>query len=85
MSNGNPAPEADELWRRAPEFPAHMIWREGTPGGVRYIARGLDLSVRPHTLVTRDLSEIWAQLSAAGCHGDDGHRTVIITDSATAS
>jgi hypothetical protein len=58
----NPAPDADELARRAPEFPDHMIWRQRTPAGVRYIARGLAPRVRPHTLVTSDLSEIWAQL-----------------------
>lgn len=84
MSNGKPTPEPDELARRASEFPDHMIWREQTPSGIRYIVRGFDLSAQPHTLVTKDLTEIWAELSAARHHGDDGQRTVITTESATA-
>jgi hypothetical protein len=84
MSNGKPASEPDELARRAPEFPDHMIWREQTPYGIRYIARGLALSVQPHTLVTKDLTEIWAELSAARHQGDDGQRMVITTESETA-
>lgn len=84
MSKDKPAPDPDELGRRAAEFPDHMIWREQTPYGVRYIARGLDLSVQPHTLVTKDLSEIWAELSAVPHQDDDGQRTVITTESETA-
>jgi hypothetical protein len=85
MSSGKPTSEQDELARRAPDFPNHMIWCEQTARGVRYVARGLDLSVQPHTLITRDLTEIWAELSAARHHGDDGQRTVITTESDTAS
>ena len=74
---------AVEIAARAPQFPDHMIWREATPAGVRYVARGRHLGVRPYALMTRDLSELWAALSAAD-HGDDGHRIVMTTESVSA-
>jgi hypothetical protein len=57
--------DAVEIAARAPQFPNHVIWRETTPAGVRYVARGRNLGVRPYALMTRDLSELWAALSAA--------------------
>jgi hypothetical protein len=45
------------------EFPQFRIWRETEGTRTRYIARGLSPGVRPHTVVTADLSELRAELS----------------------
>jgi hypothetical protein len=45
------------------EFPQFRIWRETEGARTRYIARGLFLGVRPHTVVTADLAELRAELS----------------------
>jgi hypothetical protein len=40
------------------EFPGYRIWRELTPGRVRYVARSLRAGLNPHTVVTADISEL---------------------------
>ena len=47
-------------------FPAYQIWREGTPGRIRYVARGRSLRLRPHAIVTADLDELQDRLLSAG-------------------
>jgi hypothetical protein len=47
------------------EFPAFRIWQETTLTGPRYIACSRHLNQSPHTLITRDLAELRAELSAA--------------------
>jgi hypothetical protein len=46
------------------EFPAYHIWQEPTLIGPRYIACSRHLNQSPHTLITRDLAELRAELSA---------------------
>lgn len=75
--------DAVEIAARAPQFPDHLIWRQATPAGVRYVARGRHLAARPYALMTGDLSELWAALSAAG-QGEDGQRMVMTTESVSA-
>jgi hypothetical protein len=49
------------------DFPQFRIWRETTGNRTRYIARSLHRGARPHTVVTADLAELRAELSAG--HG----------------
>jgi hypothetical protein len=46
------------------DFPHFRIWRETTGNRTRYIARSLHRGTRPHTVVTADLDELRAELSA---------------------
>ena len=46
------------------EFPEFKIWEEFLPGRSRYVARSLHEGVRPHTVVTADLGELWSALEA---------------------
>jgi hypothetical protein len=55
----------DPLPRLRADFPQFRIWREQTPGRVRYVARRLDASVRPHTVITADPAELRRELSAS--------------------
>lgn len=55
----------DTLAALQEEFPAFRIWLETTLTGPRYIARSRHLSQNPHTLITRDLTELKTALSAA--------------------
>lgn len=52
--------EADQLASLQADFPQFRIWREITFNRRRYIARGR----HPHTVVTPDLDELRAELSA---------------------
>jgi hypothetical protein len=45
-------------------FPQFVIWRETRHDQPRYIARSLRPGIRPHTLITSDLSELRTELSA---------------------
>jgi hypothetical protein len=56
--------DPDELAMLAAGFPGFRIWRETVPGRTRYVARGVSLGVRPHTVVTGDLAELRAALTA---------------------
>ncbi len=47
------------------EFPAYEVWREGTPGRVRYVARSRAPGVNPHTLITADVEELREVLRTA--------------------
>jgi len=47
-------------------FPAYQIWQEGTPGRIRYVARGRSLRLSPHAIVTADLDELQDRLLSAG-------------------
>ena len=47
------------------QFPHFRIWRETTGSRTRYIARRLRPGIHPHTVVTADLAELGAELSAA--------------------
>jgi hypothetical protein len=52
------AADTSELDEIAAENPRHYIWRERTYDGIRYIARGQDLGIHPHTLVAKSLAEL---------------------------
>jgi hypothetical protein len=58
--------DPDELALLAAGFPGFRIWREAVPGRVRYVARGVSLDARPHTVVTGDLAELRAALAGGG-------------------
>jgi O-methyltransferase involved in polyketide biosynthesis len=45
------------------EFPTHKIWRDETPGRVRYVARSRYQGLGPHTVVTPNLAELRAALA----------------------
>jgi hypothetical protein len=75
--------DAIEIAARSLQFLDYLLWREATPGSIRYVARARHLGVRPYALVTGDLSELWAALSAAS-QGEDGQRMVIKTESVSA-
>ena len=47
------------------EFPAYEVWREETPGRVRYVARSRAPGVNPHTLITADVEELREVLQTA--------------------
>jgi hypothetical protein len=53
------------------DFPRFRIWRETVGNRTRYIARSLHQGTRPHTVVTADLAELRAHLSAGH---DEGKR-----------
>jgi hypothetical protein len=58
--------ELAELARIRERYRRHHIFLEVTEGrGVRYAARGAELGVRPHTIVTEDLAELQAELEQA--------------------
>jgi hypothetical protein len=57
-------PDADELALIAAGFPGFSIWRSVTAAGSRYVAQSLHLHARPHTIVTDDLAELTAALTA---------------------
>jgi SAM-dependent methyltransferase len=40
------------------EFPTYKIWREETPGRVRYVARSRYQGLSPHTVITPDITEL---------------------------
>jgi hypothetical protein len=46
------------------EFPDFRIWQEITGHRTRYIARRLSRGTHPHTVVTSDLAELRAELTA---------------------
>jgi hypothetical protein len=64
-----PSPiEADqaEVLRLRERFRRHHIFRVGSADrGVRYMAYGAALGVRPHTIITRDLAELRHELEQA--------------------
>jgi hypothetical protein len=65
MPDTRPSPAAaiqDELAALQIEFPCFRIWHENIGGRVRYISRRLDPSLNPHTIVTKDLTELRAAL-----------------------
>jgi O-methyltransferase involved in polyketide biosynthesis len=49
---------AEDLAMLRAGFPAYRIFREETPGRVRYVARALREGLNPHTIVTADLDEL---------------------------
>jgi O-methyltransferase involved in polyketide biosynthesis len=61
---------SDGLKEVQARFPAYEIWREGTPGRVRYVARGRSLRLSPHAIVTADLDELQDRLLPGGGCGD---------------
>jgi DNA-binding XRE family transcriptional regulator len=56
--------DPDELALVAAGFPAFRLWREVTCEGTRYVAQGGNLAARPYAVVTGDLTELRAALSA---------------------
>ena len=58
------SPDHDELALLASEFPAFRFWRQTFHDRTLYIAQGTSLSTRPHTVVTDDLGELRAALTA---------------------
>jgi len=57
--------EPDELTARAAEYPGHRLSRETIQDRTRYVARGIHLGSRPHTVVTDSPEELFAELAAA--------------------
>jgi S-adenosyl methyltransferase len=57
--------EPDELTARAAEYPGHRLSRETVQDRTRYVARGIHLASRPHTVVTDSTEELFAELAAA--------------------
>jgi hypothetical protein len=56
--------DPDELALVAAGFPAFRLWREVTCEGTRYVAQGNNLAAHPYAVVTGDLTELLATLSA---------------------
>lgn len=52
----------DELASLRTGFPQFRIWRESYRDRTRYVARSLHPGTRPHTIVTADPRELWAEL-----------------------
>jgi hypothetical protein len=52
----------DPLPQLRADFPQFHIWREHTPGRVRYVARRTNGGTGPHTLVTADPAELRREL-----------------------
>jgi hypothetical protein len=69
---GNPG-EPDELALLAAGFPAFRLWRETVHDRTRYIARGISLGTRPHTVITDDLDELRTALAADKQDTADSH------------
>src|SRR6266567_9049635 len=62
-SDGEAAPAShDQLAALCKEFPRFRVWREDVGGRDRYVARGLEHGLHPHTVVTDDLEEMRAAL-----------------------
>ena len=61
-----PAAPEDPLLQLRADFPRFSIWREHTPGRVRYVARRMNGGVGPHTLITADPAELRRELSLSG-------------------
>jgi hypothetical protein len=59
----------DEVILLRAQFPGHRIGTETIVDQVRYVARRLQDGAHPHTVITRDLSELRAALEA-GRTGD---------------
>jgi SAM-dependent methyltransferase len=57
-ATGQVPPLAEDLTAVRADFPAFKIWKEDTPGRVRYVARSRSESLHPHTIVTPDLGEL---------------------------
>ena len=58
--------ELAELARLRNVFRRHRIFRDVTHArGVRYIAHGATIRVRPHTIITHDLAELHHELEQA--------------------
>jgi hypothetical protein len=58
--------ELSELARLSQRFRAHHIFRDVTRDrGVRYIAHGATIGVRPNTIITGDLAELRDELEAS--------------------
>lgn len=56
--------DPDELAMIAAGFPAFRLWRVTIYDRIRYIAQGASLDTHPYTVVTGDLDELRAALSA---------------------
>jgi hypothetical protein len=54
----------DEIILLRAEFPGHRIGTETIVDRIRYVARRQRDGARPHTVITRDLSELRAALEA---------------------
>jgi len=57
-------PDRDELALVAAGFPAYHLWLSVAIGHRRYVAQAAGLGARPHTVVTDDLAELAAALTA---------------------
>jgi SAM-dependent methyltransferase len=55
----------EDLTALMAEFPTYRIWREGTPGRARYVARSRHQGLSPHTVVTPDITELREALTPA--------------------
>jgi hypothetical protein len=57
------AADQDEILRLRARFPGHQIFYVvSSDRGVRYLALGAVLGVRPHTIITDDLAELAQEL-----------------------
>src|ERR1700720_4676684 len=64
MNSHPPHSDPDELALIAAGFPEFSVWRSVTVYRTRYIAQSRRLGVHPHTVVTDDLAELAAALTA---------------------
>jgi hypothetical protein len=64
MTSPPTAGDPDELALIAAGFPAFCIWRSVTAGHSRYVAQSITTDTRPHTVITGDLAELAAALTA---------------------
>jgi hypothetical protein len=56
--------DADELALIAAGFPAYCLWRSIAAGHSRYVAQGTSMDAHPHTVITDNLAELAAALTA---------------------
>jgi hypothetical protein len=60
-----PVSDDEALMKMQRDFPGHRIWREIIPGRTVYVARSHHPTAHPHTVVTPDLRELHAALTAS--------------------
>jgi hypothetical protein len=65
LAKGGGSTVSEDLAVLRAEFPAYEVWREETPGRVRYVARSRAPGVNPHTLITADMEELREVLRTA--------------------
>jgi hypothetical protein len=57
-------PDPDELALIEAGFPGFRVWRQTVCDRMRYVAASRDLDTHPYTVITSDLKELVASLTA---------------------